>query len=167
MKKAIGIALLLLAPLFVPLRGMNGASKSSRESLTNIVTLEVLIEDLSPESEAAGLSRDQITTDVELRLRKSGIKVREQGQGVKPTPILYVNAHLVMAQSGGSFVYTINVSVEQDVKVIANDRFCLASTWSSSKLGLVGHDKIARVARDVIGDLVDEFLNDYLSVNPK
>ncbi len=50
-------------------------SESTRESLRGIPGVYVLIEHLNPDAESDGLTRTQLRTDVELKLRLAGIKV--------------------------------------------------------------------------------------------
>jgi len=45
-------------------------------------------------------------------------------------------------------------------------KFCFAATWDKSYAGIVGA-KYIRDIREAVKDLVDEFANDYLAVNPK
>jgi hypothetical protein len=42
-----------------------------------------------------------------------------------------------------------------------------ASTWSTGNLGTVGSAKMSGAVRARLADMVDKFLNAYLSVNPK
>jgi len=53
------------------------------------------------------------------------------------------------------------------VTVKANEILVLASTWSRGTVGMVGSQRMSRVVRDEVADEVDEFANDFLSVNPK
>jgi len=46
-----------------------------KDSLTGIKAISVVIEKLDSDAEAAGLSGEQLQTDVELRLRKAGIPI--------------------------------------------------------------------------------------------
>jgi hypothetical protein len=41
------------------------------------------------------------------------------------------------------------------------------STWHASSFGTAGEAGASRYIREQVGDLVDEFLNDYLKANPK
>jgi hypothetical protein len=52
----------------------------------------------------------------------------------------------------------------QDISLVRNDIQSIASTWSTASYGTTG--SLANI-RGKIKDLVDEFLNAWLSVNPK
>jgi|SoiMethySBSTD1v2_1073268.scaffolds.fasta_scaffold3308556_1 hypothetical protein len=78
-----GIVLVALLGLLVPPSWADD-SQSARNSLRGLLGVEVIVEDLKPEVERAELSRTQLQTDVELRLRQSGIRVltEEERYGV-------------------------------------------------------------------------------------
>jgi len=71
----------ILAPTMAILVLSAAASAQSnvaaRQSLEGLKRIRVVVEDLSAAGEAAGLQKDAIQTDVELRLRKAGIAVGE------------------------------------------------------------------------------------------
>jgi hypothetical protein len=73
--------------------------KYARATLRGIEGVNVAIESLEPEVERAGLVRQQIETDVELRLRKAGIRVltEEERQGTPGAPYLYINVNVITA----------------------------------------------------------------------
>ncbi len=123
--------------------------------------LSVLIEELKPEVGRAGLSKDQLKTDVELRLRKAHIRV----VGLSPPGYLYVNVQ-ALRQSGG-WVYSVHVGLNQDVTLDRDKSIsCSGETWSEGTLGTATRDKFVAEVRDALGDQVDRFINDYLAANP-
>jgi hypothetical protein len=152
---SVPAALLLGGRLFA------GDSAPERQTLQGIKGISVLVEDLTTDVDRL-LTVEQIRTDVELRLRKAGIKVLENS-----FPILYVSANVMKGRSEveGLYIYSCNVTFEQTVSVRANSVIALGTTWSVSSLGMVGGDNMSRSVRNVVGDLVDDFLNAYLSVN--
>ena len=50
-------------------------TQGTRETLRGLEGVEVLVENLSPEVERDGIDKTTIKTDVELKLRQTGIKV--------------------------------------------------------------------------------------------
>jgi len=146
-----------------------------RDALKGLQGVRVLVEILEPEVEKSGLTTQQLQTDVELRLRQNGIRVlSEQEQLSTPgMPYLYVNVNIMIRKDIPLVqlaVYVISVKLKQNV-FLARDttKLCIASTWDSkgSNVGSVGLDKIETTIRKNIKDNVDEFINDYLAVNPK
>jgi hypothetical protein len=84
-------------------------------------------------------------------------------------PELYVRVGTLKLKNvlAGAFAVSINLEVIQAVYLGAsNPKLTTATTWSSSAIVTVGAANIRQV-RDVLGDTVDQCLNDYLSVNPK
>jgi outer membrane lipoprotein-sorting protein len=74
-----------------------GDIKSDRETLKNLKGVHVHVQDLNQDIEQAGLSKDQIRTDVELKLRLAGIKVltlveHYEGKGA-PYLHIYIDYH--------------------------------------------------------------------------
>jgi hypothetical protein len=137
-------------------------SENSRPTLKGITEVAVVVEDPGADAIKDGLTIDQLQTDVELRLRKAGIKVSKE-----VSPYLYVNAHLLKSTTyPGLYAYHCEVSFQQRVTVMANGVVAYAATWSTGGIGIVGQADMKTV-RDDVGDLVDSFLNAYLSVNPK
>jgi hypothetical protein len=142
--------------------------KLGRETLRGITSIEVVVE--SPDSEAIrdGLTKDQIQTDVELRLRKAGVRVigSDDPEATK-APFLAISANLLKGRSIDGYAYSCQVALFQGVMVLSNSTATLASTWSIEMTGIAGTNNMVMAVRNSIGDLVDKFLNAYLSVNPK
>jgi hypothetical protein len=141
-----------------------GDSEMDRLTLRGLEDVVVVVENTSVDAISDGLTVDQIQTDVELRLRKAGIKVRASSPSM-----LYVNVHLMKSKSpsDGLYVFSCVVAVEQAVVVSSNGVSALEHTWSVDGLGIVGRLNMSGAVRGDVGDLVDKFLNAYLSVNPK
>jgi hypothetical protein len=138
----------------------------SRRSLKGLKGVEVVVESLKAEAERDGLDETSIQTDVELKLRLAGIAVltKEERLAAPGTPFLYIN---VNTQSGSLYAYSISVQLEQDVRLDRDPSTRIsATTWSVTSVGTVGRNNL-RDVRDSIKDIVDIFINAYLSVNPK
>ena len=67
-------------------------TKATRESLRGLTGVEVVVENVPPDLEPAGLTANQLRTDAELRLRKAGIRVltREETLATPGVPYLYI-----------------------------------------------------------------------------
>jgi hypothetical protein len=152
----LGIALLLLdTPAWAALGGQGA-------SLKGIKAVAVVVEKMRADAERDGLTRNQLQTDVEQRLRQAGITVDNQAPGFLA---IFVNTLKV---ESGFYVYAIRVQFKQTVRIERNSKIAvLASTWEApSVVGTVG----TRALRDVRGsvrDRVDEFINAYLEQNPR
>jgi hypothetical protein len=161
------VVLLLATTVGATLR----AQAVEANSLRGIREIEVTIEPLATSAEEAGLHRADIQTDVELKLRLAGIKVLTNGEWLQGpgSPYLYVNANVRLNQPAapGLAIFSISLQLKQlvtltrDVSIMAS-----ATTWDTEAAGSVGRTNLQKI-RDGIRDLVDEFINAYLSVNPK
>jgi hypothetical protein len=137
-----------------------------RESLKGLNGINVLIEQLRPEVETLGLTREQLQSDVELRFRMAGIRVASNDE----EGLLTVSLTGAGTPRGGrkSWYFSLLVSYSQLVSLVrAPDIRVVGTTWSRGFVGRVWEQELIRTLRDTVSDLVDEFINDYLAVNPK
>src|SRR2546429_6513667 len=90
--------------------------EGTRATLRGVEGVRVVIEDLGPEVERAGLTKQQLQTDVELRLRQASIRIlttKEERFGTPGAPYLYINVN-VMLDSVGLAIFGIHVELCQD-----------------------------------------------------
>lgn len=131
--------------------------------------MEVLVEEIDPQAETFGLTRSQLQTDTELRLRKAAIRVlAEQEAENQGSPLLYININASGAKDiVGVFSYAIRLELRQRV-ILERDTSIrvIATTWTITSKGVVGANKL-RNLRQIVADYVDEFINDYLAVNQR
>jgi hypothetical protein len=143
-------------------------TEEQRKSLAGLQRIEVVIEKQQTELESVGLTAAALRTDVELKLRLAGIKVITPADAVVPGfPALYVN---VLAVTGPEpWAWETHVALLQKVRLDRDQTIVVynAVTWWDASVGIVGSSGIARVVRNATKDLVDKFINAYLSVNPK
>jgi len=137
----------------------------SNATLKGISTVYVLVESLSNGAKGLGLSKDIIQTDAELKLRLAGIRVVTQKESrtfkIPGSPHIYIN----VTSTDSAMAASIHVELGQNVQLERNGEFAPGvTTWSTGYLFL---NPNAQAIRDKIKDKVDEFLNAWLSVNPK
>jgi hypothetical protein len=142
-----------------------------KETLRGIQGVTVLVESIRPEIERDGLTQSQIIVDVELRLRRAGVRVltREEGLQVKGEPLLYVNLNVIKAGFGNEmYIYSVSLQLDQDVWLARADQPVKARgrTWETGSVGVVGSRRLQSV-REEVSDMIDKFLNDFLAANPK
>jgi hypothetical protein len=135
----------------------------TNRTLKGISAVYVLVGYLPDGAKTLGLTTEAIQTDVELKLRLAGMRVvtDEEHTKLPGMPYLYIFLNLMdRAQAG-----CIQVELHQNALLDANNEQAFAvNTWST---GFVLANPTAQVIRDRIKDKVDEFLNAWLSVNPK
>jgi hypothetical protein len=145
-----------------------GDSEHTRATLRGVEGVYVIVEDLKSDVERAGLTRQQLQTDVELQLRKAGIRVfAKQEQFRSPgQPLLYVNASALLHPNGLA-AYNIRVELNQRASLDINTSSASVATWHVGMLGMIGVSRVSDTVRNDVRDLVDQFINAYLSVNPR
>ena len=165
------LALLLVSPRSIA-DDTRYIAKSDAEILHNVKSICVLIEEISPEAQKDGLSKQAIQTDVELRLRQAGIKVIPFDEGAKSSveggSTLYVVVNCLKMRDLPVYAYSIDVELEDVVKLTREPHTTVFSaiTWDRGSVGSVGALHIDSI-RCTVKDMTDAFLNDYLKANPK
>ncbi len=145
------------------------SSKNDIECLRGLKGVYVLVENLLSDIEADGLHKADIQTDVEWKLRLAGIKVlaKEEQLEEPGSPYLYINVNSKKLDVG-LYAFSISIRLKQKVFLARNlkPNVYFATTWNMDLVGTVGEQKVDNI-RNFVKDNVDDFINDYLSVNPK
>jgi len=144
-----------------------GDSESDRATLRGVEGMYVIVEELEPEVERAGLTRHQLQTEVELRLRQVGIRVltKEERLETPGAPWLYVNVNVVL-RSDGLTAFSTRVELNQVALLKTDGSLVIVPTWSVAYTGSVGSLRLSAI-RNNVKDQVDHFINAYLSVHPR
>jgi len=168
--------LLGLVPLLVAIALLVGASRLSaaqsdymRRSLKGLGAIYVAVEDLDSVAAGGGLTGSQLRIDVELKLRRAGIKVLTREEFINATYSSYLYLHVNVIHPGDTpnFVHCVELSLRQPV-ILARDvdmKVITATTWSTGSLGFAGSLVFLDGVRGSVADKVDEFINDYLAAN--
>jgi hypothetical protein len=159
------LATICCATMFVIGLATPFAQAQSRRSasLKGISALTVLVEELPYSAKNLGLTDDAIQTDVELKLRLGGLRVVTQGEAlaVPGMPTVYIRITVTDDARAAS----IEVELDQNALLERNQEPVVGvGTWQ--KAVLVSNPS-AQGIRNTVKDLLDRFLNDWLSVNPK
>jgi len=126
------------------------------------LSVEVVISD--PSLEKTGLTKEQILTDVEIKLRRNGFNVKSRKELYEPYVYLLVDLQSY-SNANGVIIYTAQTMFIQKVVL---DRNKSLSTWTSTwETGYVGNiiEQRTREIRDIISDQINKFINDYLKAN--
>lgn len=142
--------------------------QTARDTLRGISTITVSVTYWGrTDSEPPGLSKDQVKNNVELRLREAGIRVVDPKEAVR---LKHVSAELLVLINCMDYqsIYAcyLETQLVQAVHVEKNDQFTVTPTWSAKRFALFGNGRI-RVIHEYARDMVDQFLNAYLAVNPR
>jgi len=138
---------------------------SDARILKDVGPMDVVIELLPSDFESFGLHEYDIQRDVELKLRRAGITIDDY----ELSEYLYVFVR-GMCRSSGICGYSIDISYTELVIVQRGDEEIrvLTATWEPAGIiGTVGGNNLRSSVSDDVKDLVDEFINAYLTANPK
>jgi hypothetical protein len=152
------VALVLLAHLLAA-PALARQQDIERENLTDIREVNVVVEELASDAEAAGLTRRALLTAVERRLEERRVPLGTSRQGAD----LYINVATHLG-STGLFAYYARVSLQQLATIEGNQLRAVVDTWDMASLGAVGQGNLPQVEQVVI-QLVDLFCDDYFEVN--
>ncbi len=138
----------------------------SRETLRGLQGVRVMAAPLKWAVEQKGLTADQLQQDIELKLRLAGIVVpSEESPELPGRPLLYLNATILRYGALDRYIFNIKLELNQEVALVQRPSVkTSATTWS---VALTGTSHKLSTVRDQVRELVDTFINAYLSVNPK
>ncbi len=139
-------------------------------SLVGVKGIYVTITDLNEDTKSAGLTKEQLKTDVELKLRLAGIKVNSQPEWLssKHEGLFLVTIATDSDDDSPSIAYTVAVELSQRRKLLRRPYArVFAPTWGRGTVGKCLKNEFPEEARQAVKDHVDEFINDYLTANPK
>ena len=139
-------------------------------SLVGVEGISILIERLYEDAKATGLTREQVKTDIELKLRRAGIKVNSEQEWLasEDRAELYVRTNTTNSDSSRNRVYAISLELKQNV-TLARGPYAkvMGATWDKAYVGICPKSKFPDIARQAVKDLTDKFISDYLAANPK
>jgi len=137
------------------------AATPDDETLKGIASIKVFVEGVDPADTPRGLTRGQLQTDVESRLRKAGIVVSADA-----TEYLYVNVNTLRSRQRLTS-FSVVVMVRQSAYLIRDASIAApaAITWWKGTDGITVASNLSSV-RDAVGDLVDQFISAYRKQNP-
>ena len=150
-KKGAGLAFIFL---MLSATDVSAQLLSKKEVLLGFKEGRVVIE-LNPATINAGLSMDQLKTDVESRLHRNGIMVDEA-----------IEIVTVTGMSLGLSVFP-KIELNEMVELVrAPSKYTFATTWESGLLNVFpDRNSFVQGARQMVEDLVDRFCNAYLAAN--
>lgn len=146
------------------------------QSLKGIAGIWVLVENLDPDLQKAGLTKGELRSDVEDRLRESGIAVEppsESGAG----PFLYLKLTDIAVPAGGKrkskarsrnegTALYVRLELQQSVALKREpSSSLLADTWRQSVIGYAEPARAGETARGWVRELTERFVKAYRTAN--
>ena len=160
---ALGIlALLVIAPAWAgdPVAEYKAIKRSS---LKGIESLDVIVLASEGDSGCRQVSEEQIQTDVEARLREAGIRIGPGG-----ATYLFISTASVEALEELLCGFAISVELQQLVLLARDPQIVtFGMTWHQGGLGVAATSRQHEYLRQMLADIVDNFIVAYLEQNPK
>jgi hypothetical protein len=139
-----------------------------RPTLRGLEGVEIFASLLFPDEQSPGLTRVQLQTEIESRLRGAAIQVLTPTESLKSpgNPFLYVRVFLTAPQAGGHLC-RIDVALNQDV-ILERDvsMRVVATTWQASWVGMLPQLSAAEILAK-LSLPIQRFIEDYRAVNPR
>jgi hypothetical protein len=169
--------ILLLAGLLLVLMAPEAHPSKDSDLLKGLTGLWVLVERVKPDLERDGVTKAQLTTRVQIKLRQAGIKVLDvdelekmpikEGLKIASAPALYLDVDSIKIKDSPLYAYSLSLEVLETV-ILKRDKKIevLAGTWKQKAMGYCGVERL-RSVYDGVDDMVNMFINDYLAANPK
>ncbi len=146
---------------------VNALDSGSRESLRGMFGLGLVIEEVSPDASADGLSQEAIRTTVEQALRSKGIRLLTERTRSGSSPYLYINVN-TLKEELGLYAYTVTVDLKQLVGLLSmKNKKTWGTTWSASVIGMVRQENVNQIITDAVEPLAKDFVDDFIAVNPR
>lgn len=137
-----------------------------RDSLAGIDGVMIVVEQLPADAERIDLARDDLEREVAYRFKRAGIRVLTAAErGADPrNPYLYVNCNILYVPDIQLTSFSIDVEMHQTA-TLKNGKDSPVLTWARSYLGVQHRDRAAAAIRGRLGELVEQFIEDFQSVN--
>ena len=145
------------------------------DTLRGIKEFGIMINNIPEEFISAGLTEEKIRGDIELKLRLAGIKVLPTVETTildsdNEDKSLRIAPHLDVYFVGGKwreyYLFSVQVSFNQMAKLEREPNILTLHTSYDIQPTIGLHRNIEEIRKGLNGQ-IDEFLNTYLSVNPK
>jgi len=165
MKKILYITLLLCLPFW---QHSSHAQSLTNAALTGIESMGVVVNPIDPDLVRTDFSVDYFKTQLEVELRKAGIKVTDHTTLAETTgrPYLELTIHAVKVALN-MYSYHIELKLMQHVQLRREPNMILSTiTWTRTQLGNQNRSKFHELNKD-IQFMTNQFINDYFTVNPK
>jgi len=140
-----------------------------RESLKGVVGVDIVVEPLNIEIERLGLETLKLQQDIRLRLQQAGVRVlTEHERLATSTAAMLVVRVDALHDRIGRYFYCFDLLLTQRVRLKGRDSPDVSAvTWSKSGgIALIADDNVRHI-QDQVLRRVDQFIKDYLAVNPK
>ena len=161
--KILTMLFLFLGCLVLPSHVLS-QTDSAIKTLNGFDTLKIEVERLAPDLQKAGITTEQIQTDVETKLRQAGLKIKSPSEKNAPYIVLFVSVNSIDNGVGG-FAVSVTTSLNQLIVLDRNKSLTsVASTWESRSIVSVIKEKVQSI-RGFVNLQIDLFVNAHRKAN--
>jgi hypothetical protein len=153
----------------MPLQAEEPTEAPERESLKGVVGIEVMVEPLNIEIEHLGLETLKLQHDIRQRVQQAGVRVlTERERLATSTAAMLVVRVDALHDRIGRYFYCVDLLLTQRVRLKGRGTpEVSAVTWMKpGGIALIADDNVKHI-QDQVLRRVDQFIKDYLAVNPK
>jgi hypothetical protein len=142
--------------------------KSDRATLRGVKAICIVVEVNSPTQADVPLNKDRVQAEIDGKLADAGIPVDP-----KSGTCLYLNVRPLPAIGRNNKpigLYAVDLQLEfLQAVTLARDASAraFAPTWSVANLATIPSADLGPTVRQITGDLVNQFVEAFRSVNPK
>lgn len=143
-------------------------SQVTLNTLAGLDGVGIVIENISG-AELCNLTRDELQMIVELGLRRNGIKVltEEEASRTEYVPYIYVAVTVAGNPDTAIRAAMVDVRLGQLMRLIRDSEIiCVGVSYDRGHVLLGTVSMIDNGIKEAIKDIIDEFSNDYLKMNP-
>ena len=138
---------------------------NQRDVLKGLKGVYVIVADMKPEAEKTGLTKEIIQRDAETQLRRAGIKILSKDEWSKEPAGQFLSIGVdAFVGPQGLITGQTSVSISEKVILLRSPEIVFAETWAAKS---IFQNSQPIMVRYNIKDKVDNFIDDYLAVNPK
>jgi len=170
MRKVKWIVLSMVTVLFLVSPYVNAEYVANdKEVLRGIENIGVVIEKLSRKAKKLGITKNNLRTDVELKLQSAGIAVVAPDELNTNPEIPFLLVTVILGYSKPTFIYAVLVGLNEKVHLKRDPKIISYAMpwWRIIKQEHIGEKGMEREVRNTLEYLIDEFIKNHRSVNPR
>jgi hypothetical protein len=130
------------------------------QALRGIASVNLVIEELDEDAKTCGVTESVLDTSVRFVLSQSRIKINSSASSY-----IYINVNVMSLTSSDSCVYNYSVSFNSSVKVVANNVFAIAETWSKGGISVYRRSETPRRVAENIERVTKSLVVEWSKAN--
>lgn len=178
MRKQFCVGLVALA-IFSCAKLVMAEPSSAIRSLSGVVAVRILVEDLNAAMKKTGLQKEHLYTLAQEALRKNGIRVLNPPDSGR-APLVYIRLSSVISGEGDNVPVSLylNMQVRQlavlekkegilakKTSSTAEEKPLIVSTWENGTMAMIARKEIGFYVRNMLINLVGDLAHDHREAN--